>query len=84
LAITTDATVHWFPTIGERLVEAGEQLGRWQYSVIRLAADLDASDEWLLEANTAAHWIADALDMCVSTAREWVRIGGALRDLPLA
>jgi len=83
LAITTDATVHRFPTIGERLVEAGGQLGRWQYNVIRLAADLDASDEWLLEANTAAHWIADALDMCVSTAREWVRIGGALRDLPL-
>ncbi len=82
MAITTDATINTLPTVGARLVDAGRQLGRWQYDVIKLAADLDASDEWLLEANTAAHWIADALDMCVSTAREWVRIGKKLSELP--
>lgn len=78
-----NATIHHLPTVGQRLVEAGRNLVRWQYEVIRLAGDLDASDEWLLEANTAAHWIADSLDMCVSTAREWVRIGKTLRVLPL-
>lgn len=78
-----NATIHHLPTVGQRLVEAGHNLVRWQYEVIRLAGDLDASDEWLLEANTAAHWIADSLDMCLSTAREWVRIGKTLRVLPL-
>ncbi len=78
-----EATIHHLPTIGQRLVEAGHSLGRWQYEVIRLAGELEASDEWLLEANSAAHWIADSLDICVSTAREWVRIGKALRGLPL-
>ncbi len=77
------ATIHHLPTVGERLVEAGHNLGRWQHEVVRLAGELDTSDEWLLEANSAAHWIADSLDMCVSTAREWVRIGKALQDLPL-
>ncbi len=78
-----EATIHHLPTIGDRVVDAGRNLGRWQYELILLAGELDASDEWLLEANSAAHWIADSLDMCVSTAREWVRIGKALRDLPL-
>jgi len=77
------ATIHRLPTIGQRVVEAGRNLGRWQYEVIWLAGELEASDEWLLEANNAAHWIADSLDMCVATAREWVRIGKALRELPL-
>lgn len=76
------STVHTLPTIGEQVLEAGQMFGRAHYRMVTLAAQLDASDEWLLEANTAAEWIAGALDMCVSTAREWVRIGRALTELP--
>lgn len=82
MALTNISNVHQLPSIGERLVTAGNGLHGLQYEVITLAGALDASDEWLLEANSAAHWIADALDMCLSTAREWVRIGKTLRTLP--
>lgn len=39
-----NATIHHLPTIGERVVEAGRILGRWQYEVIRLAGELEASE----------------------------------------
>jgi hypothetical protein len=68
--------------IGPQILAAGERWHRSQYDLVVLAALLDESDEWVLVANTAAHWIADALDIAVSTAREWVRIGRVLRDLP--
>lgn len=34
-------------------------------------------------AVTCAHWVADHLDVEVCTAREWLRIGRALRTLPV-
>ncbi len=74
-------SVGHFPTIGEQIVSVGGRLHQAQYEIVTLAAAMHESDEWLLEANTAAHWIADALDIAVSTAREWVRIGRALSDL---
>lgn len=59
---------------------------RWSASLTRLvelAADLDESGEWALDGSpTCAHWIAGVLDIEVSTAREWLRIGRALRKLP--
>ena len=52
--------------------------------LVQLAAEFEAGDEWLRAGALAgAHWIADALDICVSTAREWIRVGKALTDLPL-
>ena len=80
--LTGEATVRLLPTIGEQLIEAGAAFNGTQYRVVRLAAELDASDEWLLTASSASRWIADTLDICVSTAREWVRVGRALRHLP--
>ena len=74
-------SVGQFPTIGEQIVSVGGRLHQAQYEIVTLAAAMHESDEWLLEANTAAHWIADALDTAVSTAREWIRIGRALIDL---
>jgi len=51
---------------------------------VGLAARFEASDEWIRAgAPTAAHWIAEALDISVSTAREWVRVGKALASLPI-
>lgn len=65
--------------IGHQILAAGERWHGSQYDLVVLAAMLDESNEWILVANTAAHWIADALDIAVSTAREWVRIGWVLR-----
>ena len=53
-----------------------------QYRLISRIAALDVSDEWAADgAASCAHWVAAALDTEVSTAREWVRIGRALRVL---
>jgi hypothetical protein len=70
------------PSVADRLVEAGRSVARSQYDVVRLAAEFEESTEWYLSFTTPAHWIAAQLDVCVSTAREWIRIGKALRTLP--
>lgn len=74
------------PIVGslrQAVIEAG---GRWsssQYRLVHLVADLDASGEWAVDgAPTCAHWVAAAIDVEVCTAREWLRIGAALRHLP--
>ncbi|NOX31053.1 MAG: DUF222 domain-containing protein [Actinobacteria bacterium] len=37
---------------------------------------------WVADASpSAAHWIADRLDVCAATAREWIRVGRALSGL---
>ena len=82
MATSEEATVHPLPTIGKQLVEAGVAFNSAQYRVVKLAAELDASDEWLLSASSASRWIATALDIAISTAREWIRVGRALRHLP--
>jgi hypothetical protein len=60
---------------------------RWSASLrrlVHLAAQLDASLEWSLDrVPSCAHWIAEALDIEVCTAREWLRIGRALADLEM-
>jgi hypothetical protein len=65
------------------VVEAGQRWAAGQYHLARLVAELDDSLEWALDgAPTCAHWVADALDVEVCTAREWLRIGRALRTMP--
>jgi hypothetical protein len=50
--------------------------------LVGLVAELDESHEWVLDGSpTCAHWVADALDIEVCTAREWLRIGRALAEL---
>jgi hypothetical protein len=47
--------------------------------LVRLVAALDASGEWALDGSpTCAHWVAEALDIEVCTARDWLRVGHAL------
>ncbi len=37
---------------------------------------------WIADGSpSAAHWIADRLDVCAATAREWIRVGRALSGL---
>jgi hypothetical protein len=65
------------------VVEAGRRWANGQYELVRSVAQLDESNEWVLDGSaTCAHWVADALDVEVCTAREWVRIGRLLRGLP--
>jgi hypothetical protein len=69
-------------SLRDELVEAGARWSQTVRRLVHLAAEFDASDEWAADgAPTCAHWIADALDVEVSTAREWLRIGRALADL---
>jgi len=63
-------------------VAAGERWSAGQRELVGLVAELDASQEWALDRSpTCAHWVAAALDVEVCTAREWLRIGRALREL---
>jgi hypothetical protein len=65
-------------------VEVGASWAGALQRLVTLAAELDRSGEWNLDGSpTAAHWIASALDVEVCTAREWVRVGRALPDLPV-
>jgi hypothetical protein len=69
-------------SLREQLVEAGWHWSRSVRTIVCLASELENSLEWTLDgAPTCAHWIATALDLDVSTAREWLRIGRALVDL---
>lgn len=70
-------------TLGSRLVRIGIRTNSLMYTLVKLAAAFESSGEWIRDGSkTAAHWIASRLDVDVSTAREWVRIGRALDGLP--
>jgi hypothetical protein len=52
--------------------------------LLRLVGRFDAAEGWVATgAISCAHWLADLLDIEVSTAREQVRVARALRGLPL-
>ena len=83
MAVAYADVVPMGPTVADQVLEAGRSLAQSQYRLVVLAAEFDESDEWWCSgAGTAAHWLAAQLDVCVSTAREWIRIGKALRGLP--
>lgn len=66
------------------VVAVGGQWASCQFELVRAVAALDESFEWALDpVPTCAHWVAQELDVEVSTAREWLRIGRALRSLPM-
>ena len=68
----------------EQIASLGVELNANQYKVVRLAAQYDTTLEWFHDGfKTPAVAIARALDIHDSTAREWIRVGHALDDLPL-
>lgn len=70
-------------SLRERVVTVGTDLSIGQYALVTLVAALGVSGEWILDgASSCAHWISGALDVELSTAREWLRVGKALMDLP--
>jgi hypothetical protein len=64
------------------VLAAGQRLCSGQRDLVRLVTEFDRSGEWAADgAPSCAHWIAHALDVEQSTAREWLRIGRALTEL---
>lgn len=63
-----------------------ETIQKWsiqQRHLIELSARFADTDEWRMDgAATAAHWLSNAAEVEVSTAREWIRVGRKVRDLP--
>src|SRR6478735_9108717 len=65
------------------ILDVGRRWSTAQDRLIHLVVELDDSGFWRADgARTCAHWVADALDIEVSTAREWLRIGRRLTELP--
>ena len=68
----------------EQIASLGVELNANQYKVVRLAAQYDTTLEWFYEGfKSSAVAIARTLDIHDSTAREWIRVGHALDELPL-
>ena len=68
----------------EQIASLGVELNANQYKVVRLAAQYDTTLEWFHEGfKSSAVAIARTLDIHDSTAREWIRVGHALDELPL-
>ncbi len=71
-------------TLRQRVVAVGTSWSLAQYELVSLVATLDESGEWTADgAVSCAHWVGQALDVEVCTAREWLRIGRALMVLPM-
>ncbi len=71
-------------SVRSQVVDVGQQGASLQHRLVHLVAWLDDSGEWVLDGMaTCAHWVSAALDIEVSTAREWIRIGKKLRSLTL-
>ncbi len=83
-SLATAPTVGLGP-LGSELVALSSALSRCQYELVTTAAAFAESPEWILDGSpTPAHWLATVADVEDSTAREWIRIGRALTDLPVA
>ena len=69
-------------SLRDAVIAAGARWSAGQGELVRLMTRLDESQEWVVEgAASCAHWVAAALDIEVCTAREWLRVGRALRGL---
>ncbi len=69
--------------VREELLSVGRRWATAQRRLVQLVVMLDESRLWERDgAPNCARWVADALDVEVSTAREWLRIGRSLTQLP--
>jgi hypothetical protein len=70
-------------SLREAVIALGHHWATAQRRLVRLVVELDASREWAADGSpTCAHWVADAIDVEVCTAREWLRVGRAVAVLP--
>ena len=67
----------------DELATLGREINANQYRAVHLAARFDEELEWFRQGHrSASSWIASNLQLQTSTAREWLRVGHALRYLP--
>ena len=70
-------------SIVDEIAALGSELNANQYKLVRLAARYDVELEWYEQGfDSASLAIAATLDIHTSTAREWIRVGHALDELP--
>lgn len=70
-------------SLSEEIVALGKRAASVMHELVMKCAEFDDSAEWSLAGfPTSAHWIAHSLDIDITTAREWVRVGKRLRTLP--
>ncbi len=79
-----DSRVPSAASTGEQLVLLAREVDANQYRIVHLAAAYDDGLEWFHRGlKSPAAWLSAQLDIHTSTAREWIRVGHALRSLPL-
>lgn len=70
--------------LAHQLRQAVERWATSQHDLVVLAAEFADGVEWAMAGSpTAAHWLADTADVEPCTAREWIRIGRKLGQLPV-
>jgi hypothetical protein len=70
--------------IAKQLLALIDVFARSQRELVVVAAEFADSAEWVLAgATNPARWLADACEVEVCTAREWIRIGRRLLELPV-
>ncbi|MCB0996844.1 MAG: DUF222 domain-containing protein [Acidimicrobiales bacterium] len=70
--------------ITDRFVVLARQWAQSQYELVMLSLELADSSEWLVAgASTPAQHLAAIADVEACTAREWLRVGRRVRELPV-
>ena len=71
------------PSLTDQLEAVVATWAQSHCDLVALAAEFADSPEWILTGSpTAAHWLAIIADVEPCTAREWIRIGRRLGELP--
>ena len=66
----------------DALVDTGRRWARTHHDLVIGSAVFADGDVWIADgARSAAHWLADRLDVEACTVRDWIRVGRALRGL---
>ncbi|NOX29693.1 MAG: hypothetical protein GXP35_06555 [Actinobacteria bacterium] len=66
----------------ESLISLGGRLNDLSWHFVSGSVALADGPIWIADGSpSAAHWIAERLDVCAATAREWIRVGRALSGL---
>lgn len=66
----------------DTVVRRGLTWSRSHHDLVIGAADVADGHVWVVDgARSAAHWLADRLDIEACTVRDWIRVGRALRLL---
>ena len=81
--LSSTVTSAWLAEIEAEIVASAAVLSGHRARLLRLVGQFDAAGGWVATgAISCAHWLANLIDIEVSTAREHVRVAKALRQLP--